>query len=1179
MPDPNPYGMIPQNNSLLGMPGPNYNILGSGNPALDSLFAMLVPQLVGQGKFLPQLAPAQGILDQMISSKYMQSARAAERSAHAEDQRTVLRNFLKVRQNLSSDPVTPLQTAQLDEAAYYANSEPVQMLASMAFGAQNVEDAMFGRRGSKVRLSRAIGQIGFSRPDSLVGGDRMSEDSLKTFTDQIYSNLYGPDADLNDVAGFSAGRVGDIMSGLAQRGLLPQSTSRMTAYERNQVFTDKSLRDKSFSPQINAALDANASIDELVKLPGGDDAVRKIDATRVSNTIKGYTDALSAVREIFGDNGMANAPMGQLMAAMDALTQNSMSSMSPGKIENTMRRMQMASRDAGVSLEALMGLTGRSGALADKYGLSREIATENVIGAMERGRALRDTGGFTPGFARMDPTKATLFALDQGMRADASPVGRMIATVNRIVEEQKNDPAFAAGRGRNLVKMVEAIKLGQSTYFDDTTNKQVNIYKELGERPGTFLNQALTAAGISMERADAYYRDSNTQEFAIGNRAYKAQAHELKQDLAEQLSTNGGLTDALNNAKVNQADADSLNQRMSQSISTALVDTVNTTMSPTERIEVLRRAMRRGVISHYKNAGSDEATARGQADALIGTMFKTPEALQEFLGGQQGRLGTYLEANYGMQMGRMQQMFNIHQLAEANVRQQNNVSRAAIFAGTPLGDGSNFLQRFADSGGNPIAALGTITDPEMRKQFYAAAAGSGTFDSGKAAVEGTLTAAEEQYKSVIQDKDAVMADLLKGNIADVQKRLVNPNAASLLDGVTRVQSTADTAAALKAAYTDDKHAAHTVVSDLLEEHYGSKAALDKAIAAGKDVYADMAGKVDLQGRLLSKDADFDLRTVGLGDGVKTESDMRAAFNSQDVLRSEAGREHLRVWKQFGEQLRSGEMTGKTAVDLFITDPNVDDKTRSALAATFQSGIDNAADLDTRKKTLDALTTQMTNAGVADAEQQNLLKSFQTGAGSRLMGGFGFMGNEKSVAMLTTLQAAVDSGKIAADSDLGKKIAAGGAEAQKLAADKEARDTALEAHALATGGNVDQTIAQVEKDAAAKAAELTGASAGAETGGIGKMLADSFAPAIKDVMSTALKDIKIENVTITNINMPGLADELGNAVASALNNAAKSGGVGGAVLSGVLKVIGLDRAVVEAQQQDKTTYVPDGTSVK
>jgi hypothetical protein len=374
----------------------------------------------------------------------------------------------------------------------------------------------------------------------------------------------------------------------------------------------------------------------------------------VANSIKGYTDALSAVREIFGDNGMANAPMGQLMAAMDALTQNSMSSMTPGKVENVMRRMQMASRDAGVSLEALMGLTGRAGALADNYGLSREIATENVVGAMERGRALRDTGGFTPGFARMDPTKATLFALEQGMRADASPVGRMIATINRIVEEEKGDPAFAQGRGKQLSKMIGAIRRGESTYFDDNLNEQVNIYKQLGERPGEFLNNQLTAAGISAERADAYYRDSNTQEFAIGNRAYKAQAYELKQDLAQQLSTSGGLTDALNAANVNQADADSLNQRMSQSVATALVDTVNTTMSPTERIAVLSRAMRRGVMSHYKGQGSDEATARTQADTLMAGMFKNPGALQEFLGAQQGRLGTYLEVNYGMQMGRMQ---------------------------------------------------------------------------------------------------------------------------------------------------------------------------------------------------------------------------------------------------------------------------------------------------------------------------------------------------------------------------------------------------------------------------------------------------------------------------------------------------------------------------------------------
>ncbi|NBO19901.1 MAG: hypothetical protein EBV03_11905, partial [Proteobacteria bacterium] len=259
MSDPNNPGLIPDPQQLFNLPQPNYNLLNSGNPALDLLFMQAVPQLLGikADEFLPQLMPAQHVFDQMASYKYRMStarneefARSKFGGASRSDDQAMFRTILNVRNQLSKDPVSSTQAVQLQGAAEMMNSQFGQNLIEMMVGPQMAEDIFFGSRGSKVRLARAVNQIGFSRRDTVTGKQSMSAESLEALTDNVFNNLYGDNADIDDVAGFSAGRVGDLMTGLARRGLLPQSAVNMNPEERRRVFKDKSLRtpgDKDFA--------------------------------------------------------------------------------------------------------------------------------------------------------------------------------------------------------------------------------------------------------------------------------------------------------------------------------------------------------------------------------------------------------------------------------------------------------------------------------------------------------------------------------------------------------------------------------------------------------------------------------------------------------------------------------------------------------------------------------------------------------------------------------------------------------------------------------------------------------------------------------------------------------------------------------------------------------------------
>jgi hypothetical protein len=1186
--------IIPPRSSLFNPPTPNYTPIQSGNPSLDLMFSLIVPQLVGPGKFLPHQFPAQNILDQFVSSKYRQTAYGVEERARTDttqqdsDRNAIYNSALKIRSRMGSPPPTQVQAEQLGAGANFLASTPVQMIAEMLLGAQTSEDLFFGQRGSKSRLARGIGRMGFSTRDSVSSADRMSEDTLETFTNQIYSNLYGPGTSLSDVSGFSAGRVGDILNELSQRGLLPQSASMLNSYERRKVFQDKSLRDSSFTPEINAALDSGATVDELTKLTGGADAVRKIDATRVTNTLKDYTSALDAVREIFGDNNMGNAPMGQLMAAMEALTQNSMTSMSPGKIENLMRRMQLASRDSGVSLESLMGLTARSGALAEQYGLSRGIASENVIGAMERAQALKDTGGFTPGFGRMDMTKATMDALDQGMRADASTVGRLIGVANRFVAE--GDDNFSQNQGKNLVKMVDALKRGDATYFDEASNSEVNIYQELGENPGAFFSRHFEQAGLSLSRANAYFRDSNTQEFAIANRALHAQAYELKANLAANFSGNSGLKDIIGN-KVAAAEKADLQSRISKSVTTSIVDTVNTTMSAPERLDVLQSSMTQAVKAHVREttAGLSEAEVDQRATDLMygaGGMFKDSDAMRSFLAEQQGELGVFVEANYGRSMGSMQQMYNLRGLAETRTRQRRNLSRAALFGASPLGDNSNFFQRLSDSGfdlSNPLAAFGAITDESMRKHFYMSVGGGtddAARDAGRESIENVYRNMGLEYQAAIETTDNVINKLSSGQLTfeQLQGRLVGDVTQSAFDGKEKLVTTAQLTTNIKNAYATPG-ATRDAIETALTTHYGSKQKADEEVAAGR-AFEDLAKSAGV--REYFKDNLDAAAAIGLDAKTATEAETRSNLDGIDVLKENANgadrRAKVQAYSRFAKQIKTGAVTASGIVDLFGDE--IGAKNKDAAKAAIDKAIkDGSGD--------DELTKMLAGSGASAERQKLLLDATKMARAHAELGGIDYLADTSAIARFASLKEQVASGAISADSALGKTITAGPLEEkQKLASDPALIKTELDKEQAdrvdKKGGKSTQEIME---DIDKSVREKTGAaaSAAADPTGIGGAIAGAIGPAVGDAIENIFKgELKIANVTIEHATLDineALADAM-KALTSIMNVSAVATNAGETKdITGVLKVVGLETAVLHALPKDSTERTPGGASVR
>jgi len=718
-------GLSGQN--LFGMPPPSYNPLGmpGGNDPMSMALAqfgpMFLSSLLGQGQFLPNQFQPQNMMDQMVTQKYSTASRANINAGRTIDQGAMRSLVFSMRSKFDATPPSATQAAGLNSTADMLNSEIAQSMMGMMFGPQVVEDLFFGRKGSAAMLAQSANKIGYYRPDAITGQQQMSPEGLETFTSQIYSNLYGAGADLNDVSGLSAGRVGILSEELAQRGLLPASLSQLSKADQRRALRDPANRPTDFTPEEVALIDGptggaggaggaiDKSVEEIAKLEGGAGAIRKIDATRVSNKLKEYAGAVGAIREIFGDNGMGSAPMGQLVAALDALTQGGAVSMKAGQLEHLIRRTQLAAREGGVSLEGLMSMSARGGMIADHLGLDRTMVAEGVVFGIQAAKSMSDGDAFVPGFGKMDKNAAALHGMERSLAASASPAGKYLAVAKRLVAENKDSDAFKA-KSQSLISLVSALENGGSTMIDPTTGKSINIYEEMGKDSIGFFSKLFTDAGISTRVLDSYFADGLTQEHARGlsHKVALAQGYEITTSIGNSLSAN-----VMQNgfAVLEGEGGSSLGREMSMALGEASVRDMGTHMTEDERNTTLKNAARSGIRIEAErrlraaNPGGTitDAEVTTKAEELFKGMFQgdgedataAEHKFQNFVRYQYSE-ASRISSGHGF--GSLAQVQQVHGRA-ATAKLRETIHRQELRAAVEAANGGNFtpfMQRIND---------------------------------------------------------------------------------------------------------------------------------------------------------------------------------------------------------------------------------------------------------------------------------------------------------------------------------------------------------------------------------------------------------------------------------------------------------------------------------------------------
>jgi hypothetical protein len=1147
---------------FMGAPAPNYSLFNTGNSNVDMAFAqympMLMPQFFGGGKFLPQQFQMQSIMDQMASAKYQRAAQANMNAARATDQASIFNTLSGMRRAIDPNPMTALQSAQLNNSAGLINSQAFQGLAAMIMGPQNAEDLFFGRRGSAVQLANSVNQIGFYRPDSVTGGNRMSQQSLQAFSSQLYSHLYGPDADLNDISGFSAGRAGSMMAELGKRGLLPQSLGKMSAGERRQAFSGLDANALGLPGDVVDAINKNLPIDEITKIEGGADAVRKVDATRVGNSLKEYGKALSVVREIFGDNGISNAPMQQLMAAMDALTQNGGASMDAAKLENLLRRTQMASRDSGVSLEALVGLSARGGALAQQYGLSPEMAAESQIAAMEAGRALRETGGLRPGFGRLDGNKAILFAQEKNMQVDSSKAGRTAGAIARIVAENEDNQNF---KGTKMRSFIAALERGDTTFYDADKGRNVDINEELGRNREQFIREMIAEAGISRGHFDSLMRDPNTQEaqLKIAGRLAGVQDVEMKDKIGQHLAFNAGLKGRIG-GDLDGSQKQALSARIGRALGTSIIDDVSTVdMEPGERIAKLRRSFESAAIADVEartglrgDAAEKEAEKifKAGADNIMG--FKTEDDINNMLSQTMAEAGIFTKGRYGIPLTVAQEMYNSRLQAEQTQIRKTNISRAGLAGSLNLDTGSNSFQRFSDAFNDtnkPMidVVFGAINSVEMQQKMIDAAAGGNETEKRaelarvlelprQVFLDNTVNTAKEKNEMLAKITDDTSflhaAEQFKGTAAEGD-----------FAGKTRYVTSKKLAATIE---SQNGAAKRRALEQVYDQYDDKKTAAEikeifanPASTAAREAYLTLANNENAQKELEKQGFDLGISADGMSEAAVRARVMGTHAVARDQNGKLADFSRVNAFGQLGQQQHEGRVRAGSILRAFGNETIAkDEKLTERLNAYLTN--EGGANIEEIVELLDKtnLSAQQKKDMRATAEVSNFINANR---GFDAMGVAGFEATALGDSRMKSLREAAEKGHITGDiAEAFKAEKTAKAEKKQLdpkyknlieEATLAARDSDeefkkfLDARTSIDGasgeGKSDSkaaAIKKIEEDAQKSAAEKLGTvsevKAGADPLGLGAMLSAGL-----ETLAESFKDLKIDKLTVASLELP------------------------------------------------------------
>jgi len=460
---------------------------------------------------------------------------------------------------------TPWNEQTINQAYAFADAITSMGPAGIQMFGPQLIDAMAGHRGSSGVMAEMMFQGSQLRLDPVTGQAGMSPESATALQQKVFDEMFSGGAYLRNT-GLGAGMSGALFSEMARYGMLPPPTRLQelnegliapAIFDRIETLSSRGNLNEAESRELSRlrrsmgdnGLDlSQLSADDISNIrqtPGVADALVNFDAGKVSDTLEKYGSVVQAMREIFGDAGRPNAPIPELINAINALSGGAMPQLQPHELEGMVRTTYNLARSAGIGMEGLMVLTQAAEVQAAQYGLPPVMANELVQQSLAFRAAYMHQGmGSYAAWGRGNIDEITMQSQEMAAGGQDSPMANRIGMAMRL-NAAIRESGGELTPGSRAAAYVSAVEAGLTEFVDPTTGETQSII--MGE--DAFLD--MMSEGTGVNRAQLYEmledRFNNMREFRRQGGTgtiRRAQNVELRSLLRDQLteSTMAGLS-------------------------------------------------------------------------------------------------------------------------------------------------------------------------------------------------------------------------------------------------------------------------------------------------------------------------------------------------------------------------------------------------------------------------------------------------------------------------------------------------------------------------------------------------------------------------------------------------------------------------------------------------------------
>lgn len=476
------------------------------NPLLGMAMQMVMSNFMGASGMAPMGFHGQNVYDTMKNQAFWQRQWAFQQKSAGEDKA----NMMRIQRGLATAFGIPWGGEQIANAEAVANmvGNASPFLAMMA---PQFLDQLHGFRGSQYAFRTQVGMVTQRQINPFTGfhGGMGWPKDQDAYFDRMWDNLYGPNATLTSTRGIPAGEMGQLYTQLYSRGLMPgylDAGDLMKQYARTATPPElATLRDAAKTAGFDLPQDKNGNLDlgqltskqisDLMKNDNVSKSVQGFNADKVTEKLKGYLDMVNTMRDIFGDMGRPNAPMPELLNAIEMLTNGSMSKIDPTTLNQLVRTTQALASNAGLSMQQVTMLQQDASARGAAYGIEPIFgATATQAGIAHFDAYINAHLGSTQRWGQKTPEQ--MMQMDIGMRQGAANSRSFYrASMASYLKDTYGQFAEGTTAKAYVAALERAAETGETTFFDPEIGKNRSLMMTQQEFVKTFSGAQLERGG------------------------------------------------------------------------------------------------------------------------------------------------------------------------------------------------------------------------------------------------------------------------------------------------------------------------------------------------------------------------------------------------------------------------------------------------------------------------------------------------------------------------------------------------------------------------------------------------------------------------------------------------------------------------------------------------------------